>query len=117
MYLTDSVGDYPMVGFLPGQCKNNGKLTRFGYLHLSAGSDSMLFAEGEKVPAHELHYWDCSDSGNDCIAVKPSGKTWHCAHSTSRLYAGFPHFHFYAMPELAVRFYKACINYQEEING
>lgn len=34
MYLTEKIGDFPMVGFLPGTCFDTGKLTRFGYVTL-----------------------------------------------------------------------------------
>ena len=39
---------------------------------------------------------------------KPSGKQWRCAYATDTLYAGFPHFHFYAKPVMAQRFLAAC---------
>ena len=42
------------------------------------------------------------------LAEKPSGKQWRCAYATDTLYAGFPHFHFYAKPVMAQRFLAAC---------
>lgn len=36
MYLTEAIGSFPMVGYLHGNCFNNGKLTRFGYVTLHA---------------------------------------------------------------------------------
>ena len=114
MYLTEAIDGHPMVGYLPGTCHNNGKLTRFGYIRLKAGQDSMLFSEGREIPAHEFHHWDCTDPGAALTASKTSGKSWNCAAVSDRLYAGFPHFHFYADPDLAVRFYKTCLQYKEE---
>lgn len=109
MYLTESIEEFPMVGFLPGRCTNAGKLVRFGYIRLKAKSDNMLCRAGKEIPAHEFHYWDCSQNGSDFTAAKPSGKSWDCAVATDTLYAGFPHFHFYANPDFAANFYRACL--------
>lgn len=117
MYITQSIADFPMTGFLQGSCYNNQKLTRFGYNHLRAGHKNMLFDEGEEIPAHEFHYWDCTETGFDFTAVKPSGKQWQCGYASDHLYAGFPHFHFYAKPSAAIRFYEACLRYKEKQNG
>ena len=114
MYLTNTIGGYPMAGVLPGSCYNTGKLTRFGYVTLTAKQDSMLCEKGTKIAAHEFHYWDCEKPGDGFTAEKCSGKQWECIYTNSRLYAGFPHFHFFANPESAVRFYSACLRYKEE---
>lgn len=114
MYLTQSIGDKPMVGFLPGKCYNTGKLTRFGYINLKAKRDNMLCGKGEEIPAHEFHYWDCEKTGTDFTAEKLSGRRWDCVFASDNLYAGFPHFHFYANPKFAVNFYKACLQYKEK---
>ena len=98
-----------MAGFLEGDCFNTGRLSRFGYIRLTAKADNMLCKAGEGIPAHEFHYWDCSEPGSSFTAAKSSGKQWDCAAANEYLYAGFPHFHFYANPEFAVRFYEACI--------
>ena len=109
MYLTESIGDYPMVGYLPGNCFDNGKLTRFGYVTLRAKKDNMLCKAGEEIPAHEFHHWDCTQPGNDLKATKSTGKNWDCAVATDKLYAGYPHFHFYANPAFAKGFYDTCL--------
>jgi cobyrinic acid a,c-diamide synthase len=108
MYLTEAIGAYPMVGFLPGTCHDTGKLTRFGYVTLKANHDTMLCRSGEEIRGHEFHHWDCEDDGNAFTASKASGKSWMCVHASQNLYAGYPHFHFYANPEFAVNFYNAC---------
>lgn len=114
MYLTQSIAGSPMVGFLRGNCFETGKLTRFGYISLRANEDSMLSPAGGVIPGHEFHYWDCDEPGNAFTAVKHSGKSWTCAVASNRLYAGFPHFHFYANPDIAARFVQACIRFREE---
>ena len=110
MYLTQAIGNWPMVGYLPGTCYDNGKLTRFGYVRLQANADQLLCNAGEEIRAHEFHHWDCTEPGSDFTALKElSGRKWACAVSTPTLYAGYPHFHFYANPSFAVNFYRACL--------
>lgn len=109
MYLTQEIGGYPMVGHLPGTCFDNGKLTRFGYVTLRANADNMLCSTGEEIHGHEFHHWDCTQPGDCFTAEKATGKRWNCAVATDRLYAGFPHFHFYANPDFAKNFYHACL--------
>lgn len=108
MYLTQAIAETPMAGVLPGGCFDTGKLTRFGYVTLTAQKDNLLCRAGEQIRAHEFHHWDAESPGSDFEAEKPSGKRWLCAHATKTLYAGFPHFHFYANPSFAVRFLDAC---------
>ena len=109
MYLTESIGSFPMVGFLPGNSFDNGKLTRFGYVTLCAKKDNMLCKAGEEIPAHEFHHWDCTEPGMDYTATKANGKSWDCAVATDNLYAGYPHFHFYANPAFLKGFYDTCL--------
>ena len=104
MYLTQSIAGHAMVGALPGDCFDTGKLTRFGYITATAQEDSLLCRAGEQVPMHEFHHWDTPQPGGAFLAEKPSGKQWRCAYATDTLYAGFPHFHFYAKPVMAQRF-------------
>lgn len=110
MYLTEAIGDLPMVGYLPGKSFDNGKLTRFGYVRLRANTDQMLCKAGEEIRGHEFHHWDCTEPGDGFTAAKElTGKHWDCVVSTPALYAGYPHFHFYANPSFAVNFYRACL--------
>ena len=108
MYLTQSIAGRAMVGALPGDCFDTGKLTRFGYITATAQEDNLLCRAGEQVPMHEFHHWDTPQPGGAFLAEKPSGKQWRCAYATDTLYAGFPHFHFYAKPVMAQRFLAAC---------
>lgn len=108
MYLTDAIADAPMAGCLPGGCFDTGHLRRFGYVTLTAQRDNLLCARGGSIPAHEFHHWDAEQPGDAFTAQKPSGKSWPCVHAGPTLYAGFPHFHFYANPSFAIRFLDAC---------
>ena len=108
MYLTEAIGDFPMAGALPGRCFDTGKLTRFGYVTLTAEHSSLLCSAGTTISAHEFHRWDAEKTGDSFTAQKPSGKRWPCVIATDTLYAGFPHFHFYANISFAVRFLDAC---------
>ena len=108
MYLTSAIAGRAMAGVFPGGCFDAGKLTRFGYATLTTQRDSMLFAAGEQIPAHEFHRWDAENPGEDFLAEKPSGRSWRCAYAGETLYAGYPHFHFYADIGVAERFVAAC---------
>lgn len=109
MYLTRSIAEHPMAAAIPGECFDHGKLTRFGYMTLQAKRDNLLCRAGEKIPGHEFHHWDCTVPGNSFTAVKANGRSWDCAVATDCLYAGYPHFHFYANPSFAKGFYETCI--------
>lgn len=109
MYLTEGIGEADMAGVLPGRCFDAGRLTRFGYVTLRAKKDSLLCRAGETIRGHEFHHWDARCPGRDFWAEKPSGRGWDCAVATDRLYAGYPHFHFYANPAFAARFYETCV--------
>ena len=122
LYLQESLEDpdgtaWPMCGALPGRGFKTGKLQRFGYLKLSAEADSLLFRKGEKIPAHEFHYWDSTENGMDLTAEKADGRSWRCGRATDTLYAGFPHLHFGGVLPLAERFVKACLAYGEKENN
>ena len=114
MYLTEQIAGYPMVGYLPGTCFDTGKLTRFGYVTLTAREDDLLCKAGGQIAAHEFHHWDCTQPGDGFSAEKMNGKQWNCVVTNDHLYAGFPHFHFYANPNFAKRFYEACLREREE---
>lgn len=109
MYLTERIGKYPMVGYLPGASFDTGKLTRFGYVTLKAKKDTMLCRADEEIRAHEFHRWDSEKPGEAFAAHKESGKIWDCAFGGKNLYAGYPHFHFYANTGFAINFYEACL--------
>ena len=116
-HLADADGRYTwrMAGVFSGQAHNTGRLGRFGYVTLTAQKDGLLCRAGETFPAHEFHYWDSSTPGADFQAQKPqSDRGWACGWHTPTLYAGFPHFHFWARPELARHFVAAARRCKEE---
>lgn len=108
MYLNEKIGEYAVAGVIPGSCENTGKLRRFGYITLNAQENSLLFKKGETIRAHEFHYWDAQTPGDALTAIKPNGRSWKCAHTSSSLYAGYPHLYFPSCPDAAARFITAC---------
>ena len=113
LYLQESLEDangksFPMCGVLPGHGFRTERLQRFGYQYVTAAEDSLLFRAGERVPAHEFHYWDSSDNGNALRSEKPDGRSWSCGYANRNLYAGFPHLHLDGEVPLAERFERAC---------
>lgn len=119
LYLQHALRDnngtiWPMAGALAGTGYGTERLQRFGYLTLTGETDSLLLRAGEAVPAHEFHYWDCTDCGRDLTAKKPGGRTWQCAFAGKRLYAAFPHFHWGGACPMAERFAEAAEEYRKE---
>ena len=113
--LTDAEGQsWPMVGVLPGEAKDAGRLVRFGYAALSADSDSLLFRAGESFPIHEFHHWDSTANGAALAAKKPvGGAEWRCGFVNEHFYAGFPHLYWAGTP-LPQRFAAAAENYRRD---
>ena len=88
--LCDTEGrEHPMAGVLPGKASGTGRLVRFGYETLCAEADSLLFRAGERVPAHEFHYWDTTACGDGLRAEKGS-RSWRCGFVSDTMYAAFP---------------------------
>lgn len=103
---------WSMAGVLDAEGYPTGKLSRFGYVTLTAEGDSLLFRRGETMPAHEFHYWDSTVPGRNFLARKPqSSRQWQAGVATETLYAGFPHFHFASKPETARRFLEQALAY------
>ena len=111
--LTDAEGQsWPMVGVLPGEAKDAGRLVRFGYAALSADSDSMLFRAGESFPIHEFHHWDSTANGTAFTARKNEKMQWECGFANENFYAGFPHLYWAGTP-LPGRFVRAAERYSK----
>lgn len=107
---------YPMANVLEARAYRTDRMGRFGYVTLTAEKDNLLCRAGETLPGHEFHYWESTEPGAGFIARKPqSDRKWDCVHTSARLYAGFPHFHFASRPEAARRFTAACVRYREEL--
>ena len=120
LYLGESLEDetgmaFPMAKVLPGDGIKKEKLVRFGYSHLTAKKDSLLFAKGEQIPVHEFHYWDSTKNGESFVAEKPiSGRSWQCGFGEKNLYAAFPHLYFWGNPQWGKRFVEAAAKYSKE---
>lgn len=118
MYLHEQMEDrdgnvYPLAGVIKGKTCPAGKLVRFGYVNITADKETDWLLPGETIRGHEFHYWDSTDSGNDCMAVKPDGKRkWNCIHMRENMFAGYPHLYLPSMPEFARRFAVRCYEWE-----
>ncbi len=117
MYLHETIEDqegqqYRMIGVLPGICTNKGKLVRFGYIELQEGK-ALFLPEGTKIRGHEFHYYDSSDNGEDCMAVKPvTERSYPCVIETPDWFLGFPHLYYPSNPGFAESFVKKARGFQ-----
>lgn len=116
MYLLERYRDnssvYEWVGAIEGESALTSRLTRFGYVQLTAQEDNVLCQAGEKINGHEFHYSDSTNNGAAFIAAKASGKgSWECANVTPSLYAGYPHIHLWGNPGFARNFVRKCCEY------
>jgi cobyrinic acid a,c-diamide synthase len=102
MYLHQWIADrkgakFRMVGVIEGESYPVGRLTRFGYITLTALEDNLLCKKGDILKGHEFHYWDSTETGNSFRAQKPLRKAgWDCIIARGNLWAGYPHIHFYS---------------------
>lgn len=124
MYLHDEMEDregntYPMAGVIPVRAFAAGKLVRFGYINVTAADRQQeqsgnYLLPGETIRGHEFHYWDSTDSGHACRAVKPDGRrSWDCIHMEGKLFAGYPHLYLPSLPAFAERFVKRCAEWRD----
>lgn len=102
MYLHRLVKDrggssYEMAGVIEGESFPTEKLTRFGYIKLTALESNVLCEKGAELKGHEFHYWDSTNTGTGFHAQKPLRKSgWDCIITRGNLWAGYPHIHFYS---------------------
>lgn len=112
-YMEDeSSVSYPMVGIIDGTAYKNSKLVRFGYITLTALFDNYALKKGEKIRAHEFHYWDSTCEGADFYAEKPGGKGRNCINCYKNVICGYPHIFFYSNKKFAEGFVNKCIEYK-----
>lgn len=120
MYLHETIEDlkgnaYQGTGNISGRAFYTGKLTRFGYVELSARKEGVLGAGKTPIRAHEFHYFDSTSCGGDFVAKKPgSSRNWNCIHGTGKSLWGFPHLYYHACPQVAEGFLKACLEREGE---
>jgi len=109
-------GCYDWVGALPGTVKMTGKLTRFGYIKLTARKDNLFCKAGETLTGHEFHYSESTVTGTDFHAVRANGqKEWDCVRAAADLFAGYPHLHLCGFPAAAANFVQACLDYKQRM--
>ena len=116
MYLLDTITcadsqSYKMAGAISGYAFMTQKLDRFGYVTLTAKHAGLLCRQGECIMGHEFHYSDSSNNGDGFVARKKD-RQWDCIHTSSTLFAGYPHIHFAADPIKASRFINACMKHK-----
>lgn len=71
---------------------------------------SVWIPAGETIRGHEFHYYDSTDNGEDCTAVKPlNGRSWPCVHVTPTAFLGFPHLYYASCPAFAENFIRKCV--------
>ena len=122
---------FPMCGILPGTCRMTDQLVRFGYIEIEAGkNDRELSAAeestgpdekpgqgspagylipGARIRGHEFHYFDSTENGSACRAVRPSGnRSWDCIQIKGNIMAGFPHLYYPSCPQFAAGFLNRC---------
>ena len=117
MYLHEELEDregqvWKMTGNIKGRTWPVGRLVRFGYVKImpeEVRTEAGYLFPGEEIRGHEFHYWDSTDSGSDCLAVKPDGRrSWQCIHMDGNLFAGYPHLYLPSLPAFAERFVRRC---------
>ncbi len=147
MFLMEEMEDpdgimYPMVGVIEGESRNTGKLSRFGYIEIESknakdrknscaddifGSDNVVLNETEKrgkllepgssIKAHEFHYYDSTNNGEDCVARKARGNaSWNCIHMSDNHLWGYPHLYYASLAGFVENFKEAMIKYRDELD-
>lgn len=120
MYLHSEMEDkegtsYSMAGVVPGTCSYKGKLVRFGYIEVQE-KQSRFLPEGQRIRAHEFHYFDSTDNGNNCLAIKPvTGREYPCIIEGENYWLGFPHLYYPSNPAFAEKFVEKAGSYRERV--
>lgn len=138
LYLHEELEDnegviYPMAGIIKGRAYRTNKLSRFGYIRISAVQKLKFLSEGEEIRGHEFHYWESTDPGSDCVACKPcgppspafggrsgkspspafGGRSWNCIHGAGAIFAGFPHLYYPSCPSVVTRWLTHCDEWEK----
>ena len=117
MYLHDEMeamdgNSYHMAGVISGRAYRTQRLNRFGYVTLTQKKEVLGMNDMGGIPAHEFHYFDSENCGDDFDAKKPaSHRKWNCIHGTDTMMAGFPHLYFYGNPKVPEAFLRKCNQY------
>lgn len=95
---------YQLVGVIPGETFDTGKLCRFGYVSIEI--------EDLLVRGHEFHYFDSTNNGADAILTRPATGQEYCAMHKGKNYLwGFAHLYYPSAPELVEWFVKQMEEY------
>ena len=110
-YLEVPGGTFRMCGVLPGVCRKTDHLVRFGYLELTGKTrDAGYLPAGHRIRGHEFHYYDSTDNGDACEALKPGKSSrWDCMKVQGNIMAGFPHLWYRSDPAFAAAFVERCM--------
>jgi cobyrinic acid a,c-diamide synthase len=112
LYLHDALDGAPMTGVFSAKTERTDRLQRFGYVTLTAQKDTLLCDAGERICAHEFHYYDSEDCGNAFTAEKASGgRGYDCIVAKENLLAGFPHLYLRANESFAIKFVERAAQY------
>lgn len=116
--IVDKTGDgFSMVDVLPGICHYTGKLVRFGYIEIEE-KQSHFLPKGERIRGHEFHYFDSTDNGNDCLAIKPvTERSYSCVMAGENYWLGFPHLYYPSNPVFAQNFVEKARKYMERMGA
>ena len=113
MYLHEKLEDYTtseydMVGVIKGDCSmNNDTMPGHFYVTLRAVEDNMLCDRGDRIASYEVRSHFITASGKS-FAAEHAGWETLCANASMKLYAGFPHIHFYSNIDFAKNFIRTC---------
>lgn len=105
---------YKMADVIKAKAFKTDKLVRFGYVNVQG--ENTFIKNNEIIKAHEFHYWDSTNNGSACMAVKPNGKrSWECIHNDGNLFAGFPHLYYRSDANFIKLFTDRCREYEGSI--
>ena len=85
------------------------------YVYEMFGTDKQGFflPVGEKIRAHEFHYYDSTNNGEACVATKPvTGKQYPCVIAGENHWWGFPHLYYPSNPAFARHFVEETVKYK-----
>ncbi len=111
MYLHRTIDKRSMVGAIDADAFKQNRLVRFGYAEISEKKPIFL-NENQIIKAHEFHYYDSTDNGDSCIAVKASKKESRgCIHEGTEHFWGFPHLYYPSAVEFVHHFINEMMRY------
>lgn len=117
MYLHNELEDtsetfHKLVGVIDGKAFKTKGLVRFGYITVKPKNDCII--GNAELRGHGFHFWDSTDCGEDCNAVRPSGGGYECMHAKDNLFVGFPQFHYYSNVDALHEFLLRCRSHSEK---